>query len=90
GADRFALGADRRTRLPLPGVDCFAIAGTTATEEHARLPGDGMVGVASALGQHDVHGLVFSKQWIAFGVGHIDLLDAPAVYAKLLEWLAHK
>jgi pimeloyl-ACP methyl ester carboxylesterase len=90
GADRFALGGDRRTRLPLPGVDCFAIAATTATEDSARLPGDGMVGVASALGQHDEHGLEFSKRWIAFGVGHIELLEAPAVYAKLLEWLVQK
>ncbi|HEX4419788.1 MAG TPA: hypothetical protein VH165_17865 [Kofleriaceae bacterium] len=146
GHDRFALGGDRRTPLPLPtGVACFAIAATTAPaapttaatsampaasatsttpatsatsatpatsaisaatrlpgdgvvsvanalgQHTARLPGDGLVSVASALGQHALpaHTLRFpdDHRWIAFGTNHLDLLDAPAVYAQLRTWL---
>ncbi|MEO6773830.1 MAG: alpha/beta hydrolase [Kofleriaceae bacterium] len=91
GADRFALAGDPRTPLALPvGVACYAIAATTAPEPCERLPGDGLVGVTSALGQHDrsEHVLRFADRHLAFGLGHLDLLDAPAVAAKLREWLA--
>ena len=58
----------------------------------ARLPrGDGLVPVASALGRHpDVRmQLDFppSRQHIALGTGHLDLLSSASVYRKLREWL---
>ena len=94
GRDRFARG-DRRCFVPLPeGVRCYAIAATTA--KHPRppgrsLPGDGLVPVASALGEHDRPALSLhipkSRQWIAHGCGHLDLLDAPEVYRRIRRWL---
>jgi hypothetical protein len=94
GRDRFARG-DRRRFVPLPeDVRCYAIAATTA--KHPRpagrsLPGDGLVPVASALGEHDRAALSLripkSRQWIARGRGHLDLLDAPEVYGRIRGWL---
>ena len=90
GLDRFAHGPDRRTPLPLPeGVECSAIAGSTALELGEKLPGDGLVSVDSALGRHPDAALTlaFSQQWIALGTRHLDLLGKPDVYAKLASWL---
>lgn len=87
---------------------CYAIAATTANakadDEHAgvaageigeraaRLPGDGLVPVASALGRHadPRFALAFapSHQWIAWDSGHLDLLSSQAVYARMRGWLA--
>jgi len=91
GRDRFARSGDRRQHVPLPeGVACFAIAGTTATTETAKLPGDGLVPVSSALGRHKKRErtLAFpdSHQWIAYGTGHLDLLSRAEVSAQLLAW----
>ena len=46
-----------------------------------RILGDGLVPVASALGIETAH------QWVAHGVGHLELLDHPAVAAKVLHFL---
>jgi hypothetical protein len=94
GRDRFEKTADARRRLELPGgVECFAIAGTTAPKSRAKLPGDGLVPVDSALGRHERHertlGFPEAHQWIAFGVAHLDLLGRPEVYEQLRGWLAH-
>jgi len=94
GRDRFARG-DRRRIVPLPqGMRCYAIAATTAKNPRSsglRLPGDGLVPVASALGAHDRDALSLnipkSRQWIARGRGHLDLLDAPEVYRRIRRWL---
>ena len=94
GRDRFARG-DRRRIMPLPeGVRCYAIAATTAKDPRSsgrRLPGDGLVPVASALGTHDRAALSLhipeSRQWVARGRGHLDLLDAPEVYRRIRRWL---
>jgi hypothetical protein len=91
GIDRFAFGGDHRTPLPLPAnVACFAIAATIAPQPAAQLPGDGMVGVDSALGQHTraEHRLTYpdDHRWIAWGANHLDLLDSSAVYAQLRDW----
>jgi len=93
GRDRFAHGADTRKLLRLPeAVDCYAIAGTTAHKPAVKLPGDGLVPVNSALGRHPLPGrtLAFPEghQWIAFGVGHLDLLSSQAVYERIRSWLA--
>jgi hypothetical protein len=100
GADRFASGADTRQPLPLPaGVACFAVAATLgavpATEgkggKAGEVLGDGLVPLASALGQHPdpSRALVFEpgRQWIAVETGHMALLHTPAVYAQIQDWL---
>jgi hypothetical protein len=94
GRDRFARG-DRRRFVPLPdGVRCFAIGATTAATPprgHRKRPGDGLVPLASALGQHDNPALDLaipkSRQWIAHDCGHLDLLDRPGVYRRIRQWL---
>jgi hypothetical protein len=81
--------------VPLPdGVACFAIAATTgksAGDLSARLLGDGIVPVASALGRHATarRTLPFdaSRQWVAYGTNHLDLLSRTAVYAQIKRWL---
>ena len=93
GRDRFAHAADPRLPTPLPaGVDCFAIAGTRSLKAGGKLWSDGMVPVESALGRHDRAALTlpFPKehQWIGYGIGHLELLARPEVYARVREWLA--
>jgi pimeloyl-ACP methyl ester carboxylesterase len=94
--DRFARGGDRRVAVPLPqGVACYAIAATTGKtpgDLSDRLIGDGIVPLQSALGRHaDPRvALTFdeSRQWVAYGINHLDLLSRPEVYAKIKQWLA--
>jgi pimeloyl-ACP methyl ester carboxylesterase len=86
-ADRFTH-RDARTPVPLPhGVDCYAVAGVVG---EGRM-GDGLVQIDSALGRHARRGLQLavppSHQWVAEGVGHLDLMGNPAVAAKLKRWL---
>ena len=91
GRDRFAPGADARRAVPLPaGVECHAIAATTALEPAGRLPGDGLVPVESALGMHERSELTLpfadDHKWIGLGMKHLDLLDRPEVYQRLRSW----
>ena len=96
GCDRFARGVRAGERIPLPsGVACYAIAGTLSKKPgglRGAFVGDGLVPVASALGRHARRerslGLPESRQWIGHGIGHLDLLDNPHVYARVLAWLA--
>ncbi|MGM0453258.1 MAG: esterase/lipase family protein [Thermodesulfobacteriota bacterium] len=95
GTDRFEGSGDPRTFLPLPeSTDCYTIAATTAKTPSKLcdgLIGDGLVTVGSALGRHrnPEFTLLFPKshQWIARGMGHMALLDNPAVYATIRNWL---
>lgn len=92
GRDRFAPVHDERTPLALPdGVACYAIAGTLARQPGGKLPGDGLVPVASALGHHRRReldlGFPTAHQWIALGTGHLDLVGSQKVYAQLAAWL---
>ena len=94
GRDRFARG-DRRRFVPLPeGVPCYAIAATTGNKPRRlarRLPGDGLVPLASALGHHDNPdqelNIPKSRQWIAHGCDHLDLLDRPDGLRRIRRWL---
>jgi hypothetical protein len=94
GRDRFARG-DRRRFVPLPdGVRCFAIGATTAASTlrgHRRLPGDGLVPLASALGHHDDPALDLAipkaRRWIAHDCVHLALLGRPDVYTRIRRWL---
>ena len=93
GRDRFAGGADPRSHLPLPdGVACYAIAATKAPGPRARLPGDGLVPVDSALGRHHepqrTLGFPEAHQWIGFGMSHSDLLSRAEVYETIRRWLS--
>jgi pimeloyl-ACP methyl ester carboxylesterase len=93
--DRFVRSQRRPALVPLPrGVACYTIAASIAkkTGEPAKaLLGDGLVPLASALGQHkDVcRSLTWpkSRQWIGYGMNHMDLLDHQSVYAQLKHWL---
>jgi hypothetical protein len=90
--DRFAHHADRCCPLPLPdGVECYAIAATTAPAPRDRLPGDGLVSVDSALGRHrdPERTLAFPEthQWIGFAMGHVQVLRRAETYATLRSWL---
>ncbi|MDB5219746.1 MAG: hypothetical protein JWO86_7673 [Myxococcaceae bacterium] len=92
GRDRFALGSDPRSELKLPeGVACYALAGTTSAHGQSNRFGDGMVPVDSALGRHDRTHMTLdfpeAHRWIAYGVGHLDLLNRPEVYERLRSWL---
>jgi pimeloyl-ACP methyl ester carboxylesterase len=93
--DRFARGGDRRVAVPLPeAIACYAIAATTgkkAGDLSDRLIGDGIVPLASALGQHPNPKLALafspSRQWVAYEMNHLDLLSRPEVYARIKTWL---
>jgi pimeloyl-ACP methyl ester carboxylesterase len=94
--DRFARSRDLRVAVPLPGgVACYAIGATkgkTAGDLSDRLIGDGIVPLASALGRHANPRLALtfeeSRQWVAYGTSHLDLLSRPEVYARIKRWLS--
>lgn len=95
GQDRFESPEDLRQPVPLPdGVECYAMAAvaSVAGDLRSRLLGDGLVPVDSALGRHEEadRTLPFpeSRQWIAPGMKHFDLLSRPEAYEKIREWLA--
>ena len=78
----------------LAGVACHAVAATTRAADGSshRLPGDGLVPVKSALGQHRLseRSLSFApqRQALLHGMNHFDLLSRPEVYQHLKTWLA--
>ena len=94
--DRFKRTGDRRVPVPLPqGVACYAIAATTGQSAGSlsdRLLGDGVVPLASALGRHANPKLALtfddSRQYVAYGIGHLDLLGRRQVYTQIRQWLA--
>ncbi|RKH47702.1 esterase/lipase family protein [Corallococcus sicarius] len=93
GRERFGWGGDARRQLALPeGVDCYAVAATSAQALSERLPGDGLVPVDSALGRHLQGELTLrfpeANQRIILRANHLDLLNHPEVYAALRTWLA--
>lgn len=96
GRDRFDHTPPAARPAPLPAnVACYVVAvslGRRHGDLRDMLLGDGLVPLASALGHHaaEDHTLVFEpeRQWIGFGMGHMDVLDRPEVYQKLREWLS--
>ncbi len=93
--DRFARSGDRRTAAPLPaGVACYALAATLGRggrDLNARLLGDGLVPLDSALGHHADPSkrlrIPDSHCWVGAGMGHFDLLDSQEAYQQLRAWL---
>jgi pimeloyl-ACP methyl ester carboxylesterase len=92
GRDRFAHGDDPRCPVELPSCRCYAIAGSLSLDANERLRGDGLVPVASALGTHATAALTLAfpdrHRFVALGTGHMELLGAPEVYARIQAWLA--
>ena len=96
GRDRFAPGPDLRCHVPAPrGARTYAIAATLgkATDSPAaRLLGDGLVPLDSALGRHPNADRCLSfdesNSWIGYGMNHLDLLGRAEVYERLAGWLA--
>ncbi len=96
GRDRFERGGDRRRPVPLPeGVRCYALAVTLAREGGGlgdRLLGDGLVSVNSALGRHPdpnrTLGFPPARQWVGYGMNHLDMLGRPEAYEQIKQWLA--
>jgi len=76
-------------------VRCFTIAasvGQQIGDLKDRVVGDGLVPLDSALGRHRdaARCLAFpeDRQWIGYGINHLELLGHPEVYARLSGWLA--
>ena len=88
--------ADGRTPLPLPKqVAAYAIAVTTQEQredgDNSKLRGDGLVPIASALGEHtdpafDLR-IPKSRRWVGYGINHLELLGSDEVYARIEGWL---
>jgi pimeloyl-ACP methyl ester carboxylesterase len=95
GIDRFERTTRRPTPLPLPpGIAFHAIAAVTGDHSgdvKSRLLGDGLVPVASALGQHRLKkwslDIPESQRWIATGTNHMDLLGSMAVCEQISRWM---
>lgn len=85
--------AGKASVLPLPeGVACYAVAATTSKKPSgspARWLGDGLVPVASALGQHrsPARRLAFTDTALFSGLGHLALQTDAAVLKQLQDWL---
>jgi pimeloyl-ACP methyl ester carboxylesterase len=95
GRDRFARSADPRQPVPLPeGVQCYAIAAMISKEHNnlsAKLVGDGLVPLKSALGQHHERkrALHFphGHQKVFYGTTHLGLLDSQEVCSQMRQWI---
>lgn len=98
GQDRFAFRADARTPVPLPAsVEAYAIgavAGATDQSVQARLVGDGLVPLDSALCRHPdpryAQLIPAEHQWIALQTNHLELQTSPEVYARIKAWLSER
>ena len=96
--DRYApMRKDPRTPLPLPaGVECYTAAALRTENgdtRSARLLGDGLVPLASALGEHrdERFALDFPRdhRWVGTGLSHFDLVSSPRMLARLERWLGN-
>jgi PGAP1-like protein len=95
GRDRHAQQHDDRRPTPLPaGAATYLLAGTTADAPgalQAALIGDGLVPLASALGQNPDAALALrvpaEHRHVVPGCGHLDLLCHAEVQARLQRWL---
>ena len=90
---RVPRGARSIVALPA-GVRSYAVAGSRQARRgatDARIRGDGLVPVASALGRHADGtrrlALADARCRVVYDTGHFDLLDSPHVYRALRDWL---
>jgi hypothetical protein len=95
GRDRHGQRRDDRRPTPLPaGVDAFLLAATKAEREsglRSSVIGDGLVPVASALGEHRDSSLALRvpkpRHRVVTSANHWDLLSRADVYTQLRAWL---
>lgn len=96
--DRYApMRKDPRTPLPLPArVECFTAAALPSDNHRAlsaRLLGDGLVPLASALGEHRDQRFALDfpheNRWVGTGLSHFDLVSSPRLLARLERWLGN-
>jgi pimeloyl-ACP methyl ester carboxylesterase len=93
--DGTAQTGDDRTATALPeGAQTYLVAATTSTTVRglrSSTIGDGLVPVASALGQHRKKALCLrvpeDHQLVITAANHWDLLSRPEVFAQLCKWL---
>jgi hypothetical protein len=97
GRDRFEQRHDDRRPTPLPpGVQAFLVAATTGETTdglRGRWIGDGLVPLASALGEHAdaaraLQGIPPSQRLVLTRTNHWGLLAHAEVGAALARWLA--
>ena len=96
GRPRHHQRHDNRQPTPLPaGVPAYLVAATTAARADAlrsRTLGDGLVPLASALGQHARAEMALpvppERQRVVTSANHWSLLEHPEVAAALRQWLA--
>ena len=93
GRDRFEPTGDTREVIDLPaGVTCYAVAGTMSIRGRRHPLGDGLVPIASALGQHEDPRLALDfpveNTQIVTETGHLDLLGSAQAYQAIRDWLA--
>lgn len=86
-------GGHRGVALPRD-VDCYAIAAVLGERRGVvadHVVGDGLVPVASALGQHSDRSrslrIPAANRWVAYRMGHLELLRRAEVYDQLRAWL---
>ncbi len=75
-----------------PGHELAQLGHAKSLLGHAKsMSSDGLVPVDSALGRHQRAalrlGFAADHTWVGHGIHHLDLLNHPAVYRKLLAWL---
>jgi pimeloyl-ACP methyl ester carboxylesterase len=95
GRDRYDQRHDDRRPVPLPAsVACYAIAACASERAggvRARALGDGLVPVASALGEHTDPArdlaLPASRRKVFAATSHWDLLSRRDVYEQVRAWL---
>ena len=87
-------GVPRNPQVELPArTRGFAVAGSLGSPGDAKgkLLGDGLVSVASALGQHAQPdrrlAIAPERQAVVHDTGHLDLLSSAEVFALLRQWL---
>jgi alpha-beta hydrolase superfamily lysophospholipase len=94
--ERHAQKHDDRVPTPLPdGVPAFLVAATTAQRAggvHGHLIGDGLVPLASALGEHAAPALALhvppARRLVVTRANHWDLLSRADVYEAIRGWLS--
>jgi len=93
-----SAGPVARTPVPLPaGIEAYAIgaiAGATDESVQARLVGDGLVPLDSALGRHPdpryALPIPAEHQWVALRTSHLALQTSPEVYEHVKIWLSER
>ena len=84
----YAIAASKEKR---PSVDTTMSAKRIPARLLARLHGDGLVTVASALGDHKTTSKGISiapaNRFICYETDHFDLLSSPQVFQQLKKWL---